>query len=83
MLITDSAKSWGHLGSWGEALRECPELLVKQDWVPPTLLFSGPLKFVVPEREDWEFSRNSILPSHGDLWFADGSKTVTGTRAGV
>jgi len=22
MLITDSAESWGHLGGWGEALRE-------------------------------------------------------------
>jgi len=63
MLITDSAELWDHCGSWGEALRECPELLVKQDRLPPTLLSSGPLKFVVPEREDWDFSRNSILPS--------------------
>jgi len=83
MLITDSAKSWGHLRGWGEEVRECPELLIKQDRVPPMLLSSGPLKFVVPEREDWEFSRNSILPSHGDVWFTDGSKTATGAGAGV
>jgi len=31
MLITDSAESWVRLGDWGEALRECPELLMKQD----------------------------------------------------
>jgi len=81
MLIRDSTESWGHLGGWGEALRECPELLMKQDRVPPTLLSSGPLKFVVPEREDWELFQNSILPTHG--WFTDGSKTVTGAGAGA
>jgi len=81
MLITDSAESWGHLGGWGEALRECPELLMKQDRVPPTLLSSAPLKFVVPEREDWEFSQNSIFMSHREVWITDGSKTVT--EAGV
>jgi len=51
--------------------------------VTPTLLSSGPLKFLVLEREDWEFSRNSIVPSHGDVWFTDESKTVTGAEAGV
>lgn len=44
------------------ALGECLELLMKQDQVPSTLLSSGLLKFVEPERKDWEFSRNSILP---------------------
>jgi len=37
---------------------ECPELLMMQDRVPPTLPSSGPLKFVELEKEDWKFSQN-------------------------
>lgn len=64
-----------------KALVECSKLLMKQDQVLPTFLASGPLKFVEPARNDWEFSRNYIFPLHGNVWFTGGSKTVTGAEA--
>jgi len=55
-----------------------PELLMKQDRVPPTLLSSRLLKFVIPEREDWD----SLETLSSRRMETSGSKTVTEAGAG-
>jgi ribonuclease HI len=53
----------------------------RPDGMPLKYDFDKPFSVVVPDRSQWETGQ--ALPSQGLLWFTDGSKTSTGTGAGV
>ncbi|MVN24507.1 hypothetical protein GO639_04910 [Staphylococcus aureus] len=52
------------------------------DFMPPTVNYELPYKVLFPSREDWILREKEILRADS-CWFTDGSKTPSGSGAGV
>ncbi|XP_046145429.1 uncharacterized protein LOC123988721 [Osmia bicornis bicornis] len=75
--------STGHASILREFREPGGALTLGGDACDPTYHFKNSFRVNIPCKEAWEVNREELLTPGGLIWYTDGSKTKTGTGAGI
>ncbi|XP_046145392.1 uncharacterized protein LOC123988683 [Osmia bicornis bicornis] len=75
--------STGHASILREFREPGGALTLGGDACDPTYHFKNSFRVNIPCKEAWEVNREELLTPRGLIWYTDGSKTKTGTGAGI
>ncbi|XP_046145365.1 uncharacterized protein LOC123988657 [Osmia bicornis bicornis] len=75
--------STGHASILREFREPVGALTLGGDACDPTYHFKNSFRVNIPFKEAWDVNREELLTPGGLIWYTDGSKTKTGTGAGI